>query len=108
MENLYGIKKWRNDRERLLSCLDMEKFIKNHFKKIIEKGKNICCVCHHDLDSHIDEEDIWRCHSLGADGWQCECVLRKDRAVNNISYYDLGRRAIEQMKTLELEFRDGP
>jgi len=67
----------------------MEEFIEAHFKKIIEKGKNICCVCHHDLGHHIDEKDIWRCHSLGVDGWQCECALRKDRAENNISYYDL-------------------
>lgn len=78
----------------------MEDFIEEHFKKIMEKGKNICCVCHHELGYHIDEKDIWRCHSLGADGWQCECILRKDKAKNNISYYDLARRVKEQMEEL--------
>ncbi len=74
--------------------------LEEHFKKMIEKGKNICCVCNHDLDYHIDEKDIWRCHSLGADGWQCECILRKDRAENNKSYYDLERRVKEQIEEL--------
>ena len=79
----------------------MEDFIEKHFSKIIEKGKNVCCVCHHDLRLHIDEKDVWRCHLLGSDGWQCECALRKDRAENNILYYELARRAKEQMETLD-------
>lgn len=64
----------------------------------------ICCVCGHKLSDHVDEGDIWRCHSLGQDLYQCECVLRKDRAAfiieaaNAISYYDLKRRINEQLR----------
>ncbi len=85
---------------------DMQLFFGNknsleeHFKNLIKKGNNICCVCNHDLDYHIDEKDIWRCHSLGPDGWQCECILRKDRAENNISYYDLAKRIKKQIEEI--------
>jgi len=52
----------------------------------------ICCVCGHTLSSHIDEGDGWRCHSIARDGLQCECWLRKDKADNDISYYNLLKR----------------
>ena len=81
----------------------MEEFIKENLQKFIEFGKNICCVCNHRLGEHIDEGDIWRCHSLGSDWFQCECALRKDRTDNNISYYDLARRAKEQLDELIVE-----
>lgn len=81
----------------------MEELIKEHFQKFIELGENICCVCHHNLDVHIYEVDIWRCHTLGVDGFQCECALRKKRADNNISYYDLARRSKEHLEELEIE-----
>jgi len=84
----------------------MEDILKDFFKKIIDKGKNVCCVCGHDLGYHIDDNDYWRCHSLGADGWQCECILRKNRAENNISYYDLSRRAMKQMEELKNDIQD--
>jgi hypothetical protein len=76
--------------------------IMEHFQKIIDLGKDKCCVCHHDLGDHIDEGNIWRCHSLGADGYQCECALRKDRTEKNISFYDLARRAKEQVDEVKL------
>ncbi len=76
--------------------------IMKHFQKIIDLGKDKCCVCLHDLGEHIDEGNIWRCHSLGIDGYQCECALRKDRRENNISFYDLARRTKEQMDELKL------
>ena len=63
--------------------------------------EEICCVCGHKLRSHIDEGDGWRCHSLGSDGLQCECFLRKDRAEGDIEYYELSRRIGEIKKTLE-------
>ncbi len=83
----------------------MEELIKDQFQKFIEFGKDICCVCHHNLNVHIDEGDIWRCHSLGVDGYQCECTLRKKRANNNISYYDLAKRAKDQLEELEKEMQ---
>jgi hypothetical protein len=80
---------------------EFEEELAKHFKEMIEKGRGKCCVCHHDLDIHIDEEDVWRCHSLGADGYQCECALRKNRAEADISYYDLSKRAEENFEDLK-------
>lgn len=77
--------------------------LKKTFKDIANYGKGICCVCHHELGLHIDEKDVWRCHSLGADGFQCECALRKNRA-ENISYYDLSKRAIQQLEDFDKDF----
>ena len=61
----------------------------------------LCCVCGHELGNHIDEGDVWRCHSLGQDFYQCECVLRKDKSFldldNDINYYDLKRRIKKQI-----------
>ena len=54
-----------------------------------------CCVCGHKLTSHIDEGDGWRCNSISSDGCQCECWLRKNRATEGISYYDLKKRLEE-------------
>lgn len=64
------------------------------------KKQSICCVCKHSLDSHISEEKVWRCHQLGEDCFQCECVLRKDRAKNKISYYDFNLRIKEFNKQI--------
>lgn len=61
---------------------------------------NICCVCGHPLEDHIDEGDGWRCHCLGPDTNQCECYLRKDRAEGDIRYYDLDRRIAEVCEEL--------
>ncbi len=83
----------------------MEKFLTEQFQKIIDLGENICCVCTHNFDIHIDEGDIWRCHALGPDGYQCECALRKNRADNDISYYDLAKRAKRQLEELLEEFK---
>ena len=83
----------------------MDELIKEHFQKFIELGENICCVCHHNFDVHIDEGDVWRCHSLGIDGFQCECALRKKRADSSISYYDLARRSKEQLEGLIIEMK---
>jgi len=60
-----------------------------------------CCICGHMLRKHVDEGDGWRCHSIGRDGFQCECFLRKDMAEGNIEYYDLDRRIDEFKKTVE-------
>lgn len=55
--------------------------------------EKVCCVCGHKLASHIDEGDGWRCHSLGSDGYQCECFLRKDRtSEEGINFYGLKAR----------------
>lgn len=62
-----------------------------------KKYKGTCVVCGHKLNSHIDENEIWRCHSLGVDGFQCECALRKSRTIDNkIEYFDTYMR-FEQM-----------
>ncbi len=79
--------------------------IEKHFQKIIDIGKNKCCVCIHDLVYHIDEGSVWRCHSLGADGYQCECALRK-KIAKHISFYDLAMRAKEQVDDLKLEMEE--
>jgi hypothetical protein len=65
--------------------------------------RNLCIVCGHSLDAHINEKDIWRCHSLGSDFSQCECVLRKNRAENKIEFYDLKKRVLELTKELKKE-----
>ena len=65
----------------------------------------ICCVCGHALHNHIPEGSIWRCHQLGKDCFQCECVLRKDRAENDISYYQLDKRISEYNKQLKKELK---
>jgi len=57
-----------------------------------------CCVCGHNLNSHVSEKTVWRCHALGKDCFQCECALRKDRAENKINYYDLKEREKEWRK----------
>jgi len=70
-------------------------------KRLEELEDGICCVCGHPLNCHIDEGDYWRCHYMGYDFYQCECVLRKDRARGDINYYDLKRRLKERLKELE-------
>jgi len=55
----------------------------------------VCCVCGHALDHHVSEKDVWRCHCLGADLYQCECALRKNRSKRGISYYDFRLRRNE-------------
>ena len=57
-----------------------------------------CIVCMHRLEYHLDEGGHWRCHALGPDLLQCECILRKDRAENDINYYSLGRRIKEAIE----------
>lgn len=74
--------------------------VEKSFKKIADYGKNKCCVCHHDLDDHIDEGNFWRCHALGLDHFQCECILSKHKAKNDIKFFDLGRRVEEQIEDL--------
>ena len=67
--------------------------------------EGVCCVCGHVLRNHVDEGNVWRCHSLGQDFYQCECVLRKNRATTKatdpISYYDLRRRANKHLREFE-------
>ena len=60
---------------------------------------NVCCVCGHVLDMHIDEGNGWRCHSLAGDGYQCECWLRKRRN-KSIRSYSLGVRTREHIDEL--------
>jgi len=60
----------------------------------------ICCVCGHELGMHIDEGDGWRCHSIAADGYQCECWLRKGR-YDGIEGYSLGVRTREHIEELK-------
>jgi hypothetical protein len=81
----------------------MEELIKASFQEIIDLGENVCCICRHNFDVHIDEEDIWRCHALGVDWYQCECALRKNRADNDISFYDLAKRCKKQLEELDIE-----
>lgn len=60
-----------------------------------------CCACGHSLDSHIEEKAGWRCHSLGPDGYQCECFLRKGRYEEGLEGYNLARRVEQHKKELE-------
>ena len=62
----------------------------------MSERKGVCCVCGHRLSDHVDEDVVWRCHALSPlDGYQCECVLRKDRAEDEgISYYNLEKRGL--------------
>ena len=62
--------------------------------------KNTCIVCGHSLSAHLDEGDGWRCHAFGADGKQCECFLRKDKANGDIYYYSYERRVEEALNEL--------
>jgi len=57
-----------------------------------EIPENVCCICGHPLNSHIDEGEGWRCHSLDASFYQCECWLRKHEFASTIDYYDLKKR----------------
>jgi hypothetical protein len=63
----------------------------------------ICCCCLHNITSHLDEGDGWRCHSLGQDAFQCECFLRKDKAENDVQYYNLEKRKIQMLKEIKGE-----
>lgn len=74
--------------------------IEKSFRKIIDYGKGKCCVCHHDLSIHVDEGDFWRCHALGLDHFQCECILSRNKAENDIKFFDLALRVEEQIKDL--------
>ena len=65
-----------------------------------EQEEAVCCVCGHHLGTHIDEGDGWRCHSLGEDGYQCECYLRK-RGDRDIRFYSLERRISENAELLK-------
>lgn len=85
---------------KMLSSDDFITEVEKSFKKIIDYGRAKCCVCHHDLDDHIDEGDFWRCHALGLDHYQCECILSKHKAKNDINFYDLALRAEEQIEEL--------
>lgn len=83
-----------------------EELLKEVFTEIDEIPDEVCCVCGHSLRSHVDEDSVWRCHSLGQDFYQCECALRKDRAVlmrpeDPVSYYDLKRRIKKQVEEAE-------
>lgn len=82
---------------------DFNEGLQKIFKNIIEFGAGKCCVCHHDLDTHIDEGNFWRCHSLGVDFYQCECILSKHKAKDDISFFDLAKRAREQMEDSAIE-----
>jgi hypothetical protein len=68
-------------------------------------AEKICCVCGHKLDNHIDEGEVWRCHSLGQDAYQCECALRKGRTLEDepdaIEQYDLQKRIDEKIQELK-------
>lgn len=77
--------------------------VEKSFKKVIDYGKGKCCVCHHDLEYHVDEGNFWRCHMLGLDHFQCECILNKGKAENDIKFFDLASRAEEHMKDLREE-----
>lgn len=66
----------------------------------LNKLDEICCVCAHTLDMHIDEGSGWRCHALGSDGYQCECWLRKGR-YESIRGYSLGTRVQQHLEELE-------
>ena len=72
----------------------------------LNENYGICCVCGHSLNSHIDEGDFYRCHSLGSDTYQCECRLIKHddfcEDTFSIDYYDLGKRVDEVLKELGL------
>lgn len=61
-----------------------------------------CCVCGHSLNSHIDEGDGWRCHSLDRSFYQCECWLRKHEYAETINYYDLNKRIQKNDELTEL------
>jgi len=76
---------------------------KKEEKKEAETEEDICCVCGHSLSTHIDEKEWWRCHSLGADAYQCECRLVKLSDDSKLIDYDLKHRVDDHLK----EFREG-
>ena len=67
-------------------------------------ASGFCCVCGHRLSSHIDEQEWWRCHSLDAAAYQCECRLLKEDnwGKNQLSDFDLGTRIERSRKELGL------
>jgi len=65
-----------------------------------EESEPVCCVCGHYLANHFDEGNVWRCHSLGQDAYQCECALRKDEP-DTIEHYDLQKRINKKVKEIE-------
>jgi len=87
---------WNENPEKFPSIIKI-----NNEVALEMKNKNICCVCGHELAIHFDEGKGWRCHSLGRDGYQCECWLRKNQAKGNILFFDLNLRVKEQIKELE-------
>lgn len=74
--------------------LKLIQYTKKELEKRTEDLKGRCCVCGHDLDRHLDEGTHWRCYSIGRDYFQCECNLSKQRADNNVNYYDTQKRTI--------------
>lgn len=78
---------------------------------IIDKEipNDICCVCGHNLGNHLDEGDVWRCHNLGQDWYQCECALRKGRVIEKsldiIEQYDLKKRMLQYIDEEPEDFK---
>ena len=64
-------------------------------------NEEVCVVCGHLLRSHLEEKEGWRCHTLGTDGYQCECFLRKGRYEEGLEGYSLERRT--QRHSIELK-----
>lgn len=66
-------------------------------KEIEATKERICCVCGHNLSSHIEEKDWYRCHSIGSCYSQCECRLIKEGLMGEhpLEYYDLEKRQTE-------------
>ena len=65
--------------------------------------EGICCVCGHQLSSHVDEDKYWRCHSLSKDVYQCECRLVKETDIDKLQDFDLKKRMLKHRE----EFKEG-
>lgn len=74
-----------------------------------EPPREICCVCGHPLEAHVEEtREVWfgpaikswhRCHCMGPDGFQCECrLINWADSANGKSEYDVDKRVAELRK----------
>ncbi len=71
-------------------------------EKIFKELVQICCICGHRLDEHIEEEKWWRCHSLSLDYYQCECRLLKALCKSKEEYNYI-KRKFECIDELNIE-----
>lgn len=60
------------------------------------KKDKICIICEHKLNHHIDDGDVYRCHALSTDSFQCECRIQKK--IHKLKDLDKHKRIKEAIK----------